>query len=228
MRNLKITFILSLFLSTCAFAQCFQNDKGLLSWEEDNNERYAGAYHFGYSEGESTLRIFVDDDRIWAQIIQGEWSEGATEWLSTYTNLDTISIEGNRISSSRFIGTFMIEDRDSQMVKGLLVENSWSGWCEDGELEFGFFHGAESNSLPGRFPEASLTVLNADDLKDLSPDFLRYMRNEIFARYGYRFKTEIGGWFLQQSWYRPMYDDVTEFLTEVEKENVALIKGLED
>ena len=58
----------------------------------------------------------------------------------------------------------------------------------------------------------------------LSIEDLDIMRNEIFAEYGYKFKTEKWQkYFSEQSWYTPMYDDVNDKLTEIDKANVKLI-----
>lgn len=82
----------------------------------------------------------------------------------------------------------------------------------------------ENSGVSGRFPEASLRYLTADDLNSLSKYNLKIMRNEIFARYGYIFQTEdMRDYFNRQSWYTPRYNDVNSFLTKIEKANIDLI-----
>lgn len=62
----------------------------------------------------------------------------------------------------------------------------------------------------------------------LSPNELKIMRNEIFARYGYTFKTkEMIYHFRKQRWYRPMNTNVTSMLTSIEKENGRRIQMYE-
>jgi len=58
---------------------------------------------------------------------------------------------------------------------------------------------------------------------------LQIMRNEIFARYGYKFAVggEMAKHFGEQAWYKPQFDDVTSKLTEIELINIALIQLLE-
>ena len=55
------------------------------------------------------------------------------------------------------------------------------------------------------------------------------MRNEIFARYHYKFRP--GGamdtYFKQQDWYSGQHDNVNDFLTELEKANIKLIRQIE-
>ena len=86
----------------------------------------------------------------------------------------------------------------------------------------------EYSSVPGDYPEASSRYLTANDLTGLSKHSLRIMRNEIFARYGYIFKTDVmRRHFMRQSWYTPLYNDVNSLLTSVERENIKLIQSFE-
>lgn len=80
----------------------------------------------------------------------------------------------------------------------------------------------------GRFPEASAKLLTYSDIAGKTPFELKIMRNEIFARHGYIFKTpQMKSYFNNQAWYRPLYKDVTDRLTPVEKRNVEYIKEFE-
>jgi len=82
--------------------------------------------------------------------------------------------------------------------------------------------------IEGRFPDASTSLLEISDLTGLSKQDLKIMRNEIFARHGYIFKTpEMKSYFASQSWYQPKYNNVSSMLTKVELLNVALIKKYE-
>jgi hypothetical protein len=86
-----------------------------------------------------------------------------------------------------------------------------------------------AKTIPGKYPEASMRLLTPTDLEKMSVWHLKIMRNEIFARHGYRFKTEdMRGYFKRQQWYQPRYDDVTASLTEIETANIKLIKQYED
>lgn len=78
------------------------------------------------------------------------------------------------------------------------------------------------------FPQASGRYLTSADLYGRSQWDLKIMRNEIFARHGYIFQTdEMREYFRNKSWYTPKYYDVNDMLTNVEKENIALIKKYE-
>ena len=84
---------------------------------------------------------------------------------------------------------------------------------------------SSSAAVPGRFPESSTRLLTASDLVNKSQWELRVMRNEIFARHGYIFKTpEMQSYFSRQRWYNPRHDDVSGSLTTIEARNVEIIK----
>jgi hypothetical protein len=80
----------------------------------------------------------------------------------------------------------------------------------------------------GKYRQASDRVLTAVDIAGYSSSELKIMRNEIYARYGYIFKSkEMRNYFTAQSWYTPRYSDVSSFLSETEKKNIELIKRYE-
>jgi len=89
-----------------------------------------------------------------------------------------------------------------------------------------------SDLPPGFFPLASVQVMTLTELAMYAgvPTLrsLGEMRNEIFARHGYKFKTdEWAGYFGTKDWYWPQYDDVSSKLTEIERINITLIQLLE-
>lgn len=85
-----------------------------------------------------------------------------------------------------------------------------------------------SSIVPGKYPQASTRYLSPSDLRNLTKFELKIMRNEIFARHGYIFKTEeMKQYFQNQFWYKPRFSDVNDFLTKKEKFNISLIKDYE-
>ena len=85
-----------------------------------------------------------------------------------------------------------------------------------------------NTDLEGDYTFASTIPLVDDILFHYNLEELRLIRNEIFARYGYRFKREdLETFFKSKDWYKPISDDVTDKLTELEKLNVQLILNVE-
>jgi hypothetical protein len=86
----------------------------------------------------------------------------------------------------------------------------------------------ESNINEKETPETSERILTRSELEGYTGWELRIMRNEIYAKYGYIFKSEdLSKYFNKKSWYEPRFNDVSDQLTPIEKENVTIIKSME-
>src|SRR5688572_27336303 len=85
-----------------------------------------------------------------------------------------------------------------------------------------------AQTIQGQYPQASEKLLTITDIQDMDEPTLKLMRNEIFARYGYIFKSaELSAHFADQPWYKPVSTDVTRQLTDIEKKNAELIRRQE-
>ena len=74
-------------------------------------------------------------------------------------------------------------------------------------------------------PTFSTRLLREADLRGTSKQDLRFLRNEIYARHGYRFNSrDLQEYFSTKDWYRPQFDDVDHLLSEIEKENIKFIE----
>ena len=81
----------------------------------------------------------------------------------------------------------------------------------------------------GSYPEGSLRYLSYNDIAGRSKWELSVMRNEIYARHGYIFTSNmsIKNHFESKSWYDPRYYNVDNMLSKVEKWNINYIKSFE-
>lgn len=80
-------------------------------------------------------------------------------------------------------------------------------------------------SNKGLYGFTSERLLTEDDLSNMTNNELKIMRNEIYARHGYIFKTKrMKEYFSTQPWYEGIYDDVSSMLSEIEVKNVEFIK----
>lgn len=71
---------------------------------------------------------------------------------------------------------------------------------------------------------ASTTLLNESDLKNLKKLELEIIRNTIFARHGYTFKKKSFRQFFDPiDWYIPVTDNVSDKLTLLEQKNILLL-----
>lgn len=81
----------------------------------------------------------------------------------------------------------------------------------------------------GLCPYTSTMLINASLIGYYDNKMLRIVRNEIWARHGYRFSSaDLQEYFNKQSWYKPVDDNSTIELSPLEKMNIAIIKSLED
>lgn len=63
-----------------------------------------------------------------------------------------------------------------------------------------------------------------EDVEDKSLEQLRIMRNEIFARHGYIFKSEdLQEYFSQKEWYEGKHENVNDLLTSIDSANIQLL-----
>ncbi len=86
----------------------------------------------------------------------------------------------------------------------------------------------EKITIPGDYPDASIRNLSSSELSGYSKRELKLMRNEIFARHGYIFKTDdMKKHFSSKQWYEPKYNDVNSMLTDIEQQNIKTIQQLE-
>jgi YARHG domain len=75
---------------------------------------------------------------------------------------------------------------------------------------------------------ASKTILNEKQLKNLKKLELEIIENTIYARHGYSFKKKVARQFFDvQDWYFPISIDVKNDLTEIEKQNIKLLQRFE-
>lgn len=74
----------------------------------------------------------------------------------------------------------------------------------------------------------STRLATAADVQGKSKADIRLMRNYIYARHGYKFKSQdLLKHFTQYSWYKPQYSDVSSMLSKTEQQNVAFLKKYE-
>ena len=206
------------------------NNSKVTSWFPKFTMEYQHVYHFGDSEMESDFILLLGIDTYYAQIKSGKWSDDGKSLIWQYENLTNVRIDGNKFYSDKTNGEFVIYDNGQEKVKGLKIFNPWSGVTENGEYEIGTKSYSVTDYFPGKLTQASLRKLSADELIKMPKSDLKIMRNEIFARYGFIFKSggEIAKYFKKQDWYIEQHNNVDKFLTDLEMENIKLIQQIEN
>jgi hypothetical protein len=230
---MKVIFTILIFTSLQTWGQAIASEtideSKVNSWTPKFIMEYQGVYHFGDSEDESDLLLIFSLDKVYGQIRSGSWSADGKSWIWKYENLKDVRIKGNKFTSEKSNGEFVSYDNGIEKLKGLKIYKPWSETPEAGQYEIGLRKSSSGNFLSGQFTQASTKILSKEELSKMTRADLRLMRNEIFARYGLKFTAggDMDQYFKKQDWYQGLYDNVDPFLTDIEKENIRLIKELE-
>ncbi len=89
------------------------------------------------------------------------------------------------------------------------------------KIDEGYFKSCRYENIP--YDENSENA-NVVVVSGISSEELDIMRNEIFAEYGFIFKTDKWKqYFEAMPWYKPQYENVDSFLTEIDKHNIKFI-----
>lgn len=200
----------------------------LKNWEENNIKNYAGVYSFGESEAESSLQLYISNNIICAQLEKGDWAfknDKIIGWHFTYQNYTNVKIKGNHFYSDQSNGEFVVFKHNNKKYKGLKLFNPPVQMGSNGEYEIGSF--SQIDSI-GKYFKTKTEIISIANLKKMNKEELKIMRNEIFARYHYLFKTKkMSNYFNKQEWYKGYHQNVNSFLIEIEKENIKNIREIE-
>jgi hypothetical protein len=233
----NVSFFVLIFILVLLHANVWGQEIGVgaideikvMPWITKSILEYRNVYHFGMSEMESDFRLIITDNACYAQIKSQHYGTAEGSFIFDYTNLKKVMIKGNKFFSNKTNGEFVICEENGEKYFGLKVYKPWSVLLNKGNYEIGKKSGEIEWSYPGKYPQASLRHLKEDELKTMSKTELEIMRNEIFARYGYIFSAggKMEQYFKQQDWYEGQHKNVSNFLTDLEKENIKLINRIE-
>lgn len=148
-----------------------------------------------------------------------DWAYGGASYSFLSNSLIQVkSIELNISGYSSATNFSYFEMTDQGELKALQSARIYD-FTKFVEINNGYFGGNFAYYIDQPTDEHNMYVLSHLTIADLD-----IMRNEIFADYGYKFKSEKWQkYFAKQSWYNPRYDDVNDQLTKIDKANVATI-----
>ena len=96
---------------------------------------------------------------------------------------------------------------------------------------FYYYHNIDHDPYTSDPEKLDYRVYTQDMLKGYSASELRILRNSIFARHGYRFKSpDLQSHFLAQSWYKEgakTQEDILSELNPIERANIQVIQAVE-
>jgi hypothetical protein len=179
---------------------------------------------------------FCEDGRVKLDTYSGERVLHGVWWLSGDTVHLLFTRETGLEASSRPAGEPVRYDKPLAREESL----EWARVSRqlerggDSEYSLGTPYPCEkpqATDVLGDHPQTSLKALTLEDLQGLSREQLRWMRNEVFARHGYRFKdAKLRSAFSKKPWYKPRLDSQEEVMrrfSELERRNVELIQQQE-
>ncbi|MER0280942.1 YARHG domain-containing protein [Clostridioides difficile] len=194
-------------------------------------------YTKNQEEGNYTIKYEVESSDSNSMVLKSKDSSSNKKLSVTRYNSNEISLEADKVSGT--LNKISKEEAD-KFIKSINNKTS-----DDSDKEKNNTKNSKSDSNSdsnSKSKEVSYDddyiiydsdsrVLTREELEGYSKGELAYIRNEIFARYGYVFKEDpYKSYFSNKSWYQPDYDigADTDVLNSIEKQNVSLIKEMEN
>lgn len=199
------------------------------------SNKYSGSHDFkGLIDGKYAITVhldFVDNDsyEVRGYYYYDKNGPDATLRLEgvTESEYEMIIMEYNKKDVQT--GTFLVQEVDDNLnkIEGYFRTNGkempfvWTKNTMIGNDDYGSFE----SSIFGFLSEREVTE---DDLAGKNSEELRRMRNALYAKYGYIFKSQdLNEYFMQFPWYSEISTDVSSQLSSIEKRNVQIIKSYE-
>lgn len=108
------------------------------------------------------------------------------------------------------------------------LENVYLIRAMEQEINFGK-NISEVDQINKLYEIAQLRALTKDDIKDISPHKLPYLRNTFFAKKGFIFSVlRYKDYFESQNWYVGSRENVDNLLSDLDKKNINFIKSNEN
>jgi len=226
--GLSLVLSFHCFFVNAQIIQDFQVNEALVKkWTVEDKSLYEGVYSFGISECESELYLAIDGSLQCVQIKDYTWSQidsAHSDWTVRYRNFTNVQIVGNKFLCDETNGEFVEYFLNGKQIHGLKLERPYN--CGGSGYEIGVFNiGNKLGHLDGDFAQTKFDLIPNEALESFSKAELQIMRNEIFARYGYKFIKggEMRRYFNTKRWYSPRDINVADLLTPIEKENIRRI-----
>jgi len=196
----------------------------------------SGGNHVYFFEDGTVISSYEGCEVLSVQ--KGTWTMSGKKVKVRYTKRFYNAPDGERIADGSNCDNYeaykaasenLNEEDDFDWYDGIAFEES----DDCGQIEkHEYFDNSDvyqflRTSFVGKY-DASVRLLTESELKKYSAYELKIMRNEIFARYGFKFTTkEMKDYFGKQSGYIASMNEVSPFLSDIETKNIATIKKVE-
>lgn len=240
-RNSEVTSFFADFFNTISESRGYTNQKRYVVTVDKTNRKKSNIELYNYSDNylyardndeesaknafptakfinDSTIEVknFIQDDKLLFSFDEEETESTEILPYGIYTRYEYYSIDINGKISYLSKGLFPITsciELQPYHFKGFFMQTDIDNRIKQTE---------NYNSEYDDYPSAYIIT------DHLSLSDLTYMRNEIYARHGLKFKDPaIAEQFLKFDWYRGTRKNVDKLLTPIEKKNIQIIKNLE-
>lgn len=194
-----------------------------------NAAAQTGVYHLGESEGECDLIVLPYKTGIIIQMCGNNWgvdrNTGKETWLKKYITFNQVVVKGNRFDFGKYKGMFAIYDGKIKKAVLLNGDPTSNEVYQKDTVEAGHYRTDLADYYSDmKYPEVSFKTIDEKYLAGKSGEDLKWMCNEVFARYGLIFQSpKIAAIFKER--YTPWRKNADDCLTAIEKENVMFIRA---
>lgn len=206
------------------------DEYNIFEFEEPNKIKL-----YSKSEEESNYTVKYEEESSDSNsiVLKGKDTLSKEKFTITKFNSNEISLQANNVSGT--LNKISKEEAEKFIKSINNKENSENTDKKSNKSDSGSSSNTKNKEVSYDddyiIYDSDSRVLTKDELGLYSKEELAYIRNEIFARYGYVFKEEpYKSYFSNKSWYQPDYSigADTDVLNSVEKQNVSLIKEMEN
>ncbi|MCC0719086.1 MULTISPECIES: YARHG domain-containing protein [unclassified Clostridioides] len=206
------------------------DEYNIFEFEEPNKIKL-----YSKSEEESNYTVKYEEESSDSNsiVLKGKDTLSKEKFTITKFNSNEISLQANNVSGT--LNKISKEEAEKFIKSINNKENSENTDKKSNKSDSGSSSNTKNKEVSYDddyiIYDSDSRVLTKDELGLYSKEELAYIRNEIFARYGYVFKEEpYKSYFSNKSWYQPDYSigADTDILNSVEKQNVSLIKEMEN
>lgn len=206
------------------------DEYNIFEFEEPNKIKL---YSKSEEESNYTVKYEVESSDSNSIVLKGKDTLSKEKFTITKFTSNEISLQANNVSGT--LNKISKEEAEKFIKSINNKENSENTDKKSNKSDSGSSSNTKNKEVSYDddyiIYDSDSRVLTKDELGLYSKEELAYIRNEIFARYGYVFKEEpYKSYFSNKSWYQPDYSigADTDVLNSVEKQNVSLIKEMEN
>jgi len=226
------------FIDSCSYYSDIRIDKDICEIKQSENTIYNLEKNEEYNE----LKELFKDDVDYKKIIIDYLINDNNHYKDYFEENPNAKNELNITYENSGIRIFTINDDYGYSINYEDIwdylklsdsENSYKAE-EQNDVPNANIDNNNNKTIEGYYSTCNLPineVMSYNDLVEYSKDELNKLYNEIFARHGHDFKTQsLKEYFNTFNWYNPIQGKVVslEELTEIERENVNLIKKIID